>query len=173
MSPLRLLPLLASFVLVGCVTSNAPPRAVEIPNATTDTSAGSGVDDGRPPMAIAGTSASARPRRAPERPIRGGDTDGDGLLDDVDLCPTVREDRADPKPEDGCPAMRDVDGDGVPDADDLCPDDPEDRNTAGPRDGCPDIDVDKDGIPDATDQCPTIPETFNGVTDTDGCPDHR
>ena len=44
------------------------------------------------------------------------DTDGDGIPDDVDACPTEPEDHKDPDPSDGCPAPTDRDGDGIPDA---------------------------------------------------------
>jgi large repetitive protein len=103
--------------------------------------------------------------------VRGGvDTDGDGIPDDVDQCPTEPEDKDGFDDEDGCPDL-DNDGDGIPDAQDKCPNDPEDKDGFQDDDGCPDLDNDGDGIPDALDKCPNEPETFNGVDDTDGCPD--
>lgn len=84
------------------------------------------------------------------------DTDGDGLLDNVDACPTV------PGVEtaQGCP---DKDGDTITDNDDDCPD------VAGPVDlgGCPDQDGDR--IVDKSDRCPKTPgdKKFEGCPDTD------
>lgn len=122
------------------------------------------------------------------------DSDGDGLYDGQDRCPTV----AGPKP-DGCPPPPDGDGDGVPDASDPCPTEPEDGNPPDPSDGCPNKDLDGDQIPTPTDLCPTErgvepdgcppkdsdndgfldpadkcpmqAETKNNYEDTDGCPD--
>jgi outer membrane protein OmpA-like peptidoglycan-associated protein len=66
---------------------------------------------------------------APASPV---DTDGDGIPDVSDLCPTVPEDKDGFQDEDGCPDL-DNDQDGIPDASDLCPNDP------GPpeENGCP------------------------------------
>lgn len=82
------------------------------------------------------------------------DTDGDGILDTVDACPTVPG-QASAK---GCP---DKDGDTIADADDACPDE------AGPLkyQGCPD--QDGDTIVDKDDRCPTEP----GPIALKGCPD--
>jgi len=84
----------------------------------------------------------------------GKDTDGDGIVDKKDECPTV------PGLVDfnGCP---DRDGDGIVDKRDNCPD------VAGPVDlkGCPD--TDGDGIIDIEDQCPNVA----GGTALKGCPD--
>jgi len=87
------------------------------------------------------------------------DTDGDGVVDSIDLCPTIKGLKA----FNGCP---DTDGDGVPDNLDECPD------MAGPAltNGCPD--KDKDGISDIDDECPDVPgpKANNGcpITDRDG-----
>ena len=65
------------------------------------------------------------------------DTDGDGIPDHLDECPTVPG-----LPQfNGCP---DTDGDGIPDHLDECPDVP------GPKEnnGCPWPDRDGDGVPD-------------------------
>jgi OOP family OmpA-OmpF porin len=94
------------------------------------------------------------------------DTDGDGIVDRLDKCP----DKAGPKERDGCPE-EDRDHDGIVDSKDKCPDDAEDKDGFEDADGCPDPDNDKDGIPDATDKCPNEPETKNGYQDEDGCPD--
>ena len=110
------------------------------------------------------------------------DSDGDGLIDEIDLCPQA----AGPKELNGCP---DSDGDGIADFKDDCPQtaglaelngcpdsdgdglsDNEDEcpNMAGSREnnGCPDNDRDDDGIPDNLDNCPDI----KGSAENNGCP---
>jgi len=87
----------------------------------------------------------------------GKDTDGDGIYDKDDECPTEPG-----LPQfNGCP---DTDGDGIPDKDDACP------NEAGLAEfqGCPD--TDGDGIPDKDDACPEVAglKEFQGCPDTDG-----
>jgi outer membrane protein OmpA-like peptidoglycan-associated protein len=110
---------------------------------------------------------------APDRKIRESihdslkDTDGDGIPDDVDACPTVPEDHKEPDPNDGCPAPQDRDHDGVPDDVDKCPDVPQGKNGL---DGCPD--ADKDGIPDAQDACPKVPGEPDPDPKKNGCPKH-
>ncbi len=91
------------------------------------------------------------------------DSDGDGVPDAIDKCPTVAEDKDGYQDADGCPeenADPDRDGDTVPDRIDSCPDQP------GPQqyDGCPDRDGDQ--IPDNADKCPDQP----GPAELDGCP---
>ena len=98
------------------------------------------------------------------------DTDGDGIPDSKDKCPTEAEDKDGFQDEDGCPDP-DNDGDGIPDASDKCPNEAEDKDGFQDDDGCPDPDNDGDGIPDAADKCPDQPETKNGFQDDDGCPD--
>lgn len=82
------------------------------------------------------------------------DRDGDGITDKEDRCP----DTAGLAALKGCP---DRDGDGIADMDDQCPD------QKGPVDlkGCPDRD--KDGVADRDDQCPDTP----GLPEFRGCPD--
>jgi len=115
------------------------------------------------------------------------DSDGDGVRDDIDLCPQVKgpmelqgcpdsdhDGVADYK--DACPDTKglaelhgcpDSDGDGVPDNEDECP------NVKGLKinKGCPEkdqmMDRDKDGIQDKEDKCPDEP----GSVKTQGCPD--
>jgi outer membrane protein OmpA-like peptidoglycan-associated protein len=67
------------------------------------------------------------------------DTDGDGLADPEDRCPTEPEDPDGFEDSDGCPEP-DNDGDGIPDARDRCPDVPEDLDGQDDRDGCPEPD---------------------------------
>ena len=100
------------------------------------------------------------------------DRDGDGILDDVDQCPDVAEDKDGFEDEDGCPDF-DNDGDGIADNNDQCPNDPEDLDGFQDEDGCPDTDNDMDGILDNEDNCPNNPETVNGYKDQDGCPDEK
>ena len=86
----------------------------------------------------------------------GKDTDGDGIYDKDDECPTV----AGLKTLKGCP---DSDGDGIADHLDGCP------NEAGPKanNGCPWPDRDGDGVLDKDDQCPDVP----GTVANNGCPE--
>jgi outer membrane protein OmpA-like peptidoglycan-associated protein len=85
------------------------------------------------------------------------DRDGDGVPDDQDRCP----DTPGPKENQGCP-WPDRDGDGISDREDRCPD------TPGPKEnqGCPWPDRDGDGVPDKDDQCPDTP----GPKENQGCP---
>ncbi|MGB5810899.1 MAG: OmpA family protein [Polyangiales bacterium] len=94
------------------------------------------------------------------------DTDGDGISDDLDQCPTEAEDLDGFQDEDGCPDF-DNDGDGILDVDDGCPMDPEDIDGFEDQDGCPDFDNDGDGILDVDDMCPDEP----GPADNNGCPE--
>lgn len=93
------------------------------------------------------------PPPPPPPPAAPKDTDGDGIPDTQDACPTV----AGPKVFNGCP---DTDGDGIADKDDACP------TVAGPKvfNGCPDRDG--DGIQDSKDKCPDV----YGVAKYEGCP---
>jgi outer membrane protein OmpA-like peptidoglycan-associated protein len=100
----------------------------------------------------------------------GIDTDGDGIPDGQDLCPTEAEDKDGFDDEDGCPDP-DNDQDGIPDKLDKCPNEPEDKDGFQDDDGCPEVDNDGDGIPDAQDKCPNDAEDKDGFQDDDGCPD--
>ena len=67
------------------------------------------------------------------------DADNDGIPDDEDKCPNVREDRDGIEDGDGCPEEDpDSDKDGVPDHEDSCPDAKETINGHDDEDGCPD-----------------------------------
>ena len=95
--------------------------------------------------------------RPPKPPVV--DTDGDGLEDDSDACPTEAEDKDGFEDEDGCPDP-DNDRDGILDAADKCPNEPEDKDGFQDEDGCPELDNDQDGIVDAAGQVPdTSPRT--------------
>jgi len=117
-----------------------------------------------------------------EKKMLKGDSDGDGIPDDLDLCPQS----VGPRELNGCPdgdmdgiadykdacpttpglkafnGCPDTDGDGISDKDDECP------NMAGvlSNNGCPDNDRDNDGIPDNLDSCPDIA----GTPANNGCP---
>jgi uncharacterized repeat protein (TIGR01451 family) len=97
-------------------------------------------------------------------PVVDPDTDGDGLKDSVDKCPTEPEDKDGFEDGDGC-ADADNDRDGILDpwvakegkvdaykalgyGSDRCADDPEDQDYVDDEDGCPDPDDDGDLICD-------------------------
>lgn len=119
----------------------------------------------------------------PDLAVKGKDSDGDGVPDDLDLCP----DKPGLSQFNGCP---DSDGDGINDTKDLCPDVPGIRalngcpdsdgdgvadkdddcpNLAGTKAnrGCPSTDTDNDGVIDDLDECPTVA----GTPAAKGCPD--
>ena len=98
------------------------------------------------------------------------DTDGDGLPDTEDGCPTDPEDLDGFEDQDGCPDV-DNDDDGILDVDDDCPTQPEDKDGFNDQDGCADMDNDDDGLPDPDDECPDEPEDRDDFEDDDGCPD--
>jgi OmpA-OmpF porin, OOP family len=97
------------------------------------------------------------PPPPPPMPAPVLDTDKDGILDDVDKCPTVPG----VAKYNGCP-IPDTDGDGINDEEDKCP------TVAGiaKYQGCPIPDTDGDGINDEEDKCPTVP----GLPRYQGCP---
>jgi len=92
------------------------------------------------------------PQAAPPK-----DTDGDGITDDKDKCPTTPG----VAKYDGCP-VPDTDKDGINDDNDKCPTVP----GVARYQGCPVPDTDKDGINDEEDKCPAVP----GVARYQGCP---
>ncbi len=85
------------------------------------------------------------------------DTDGDGIVDSLDKCPTVPG----VAKYQGCP-VPDTDKDGINDENDKCPTVP----GLAKYQGCPVPDTDKDGINDEQDKCPTVP----GLAKYQGCP---
>lgn len=88
------------------------------------------------------------------------DSDGDGIIDDLDKCPgTPAGVVVDSK---GCPL--DSDGDGVFDYLDKCPGTP--AGAAVDSKGCP-LDSDGDGVYDYLDKCPGTPR--GDKVDQDGC----
>jgi len=112
-------------------------------------------------------------RPPPDVEMHDKDTDGDGYPDDIDLCPTEKEDGKPPDPTDGCPAPKDRDGDGIPDDADKCPDQPEDKDGIQDSDGCPETDADGDGIPDTEDACPLLPGDKSPDPKKNGCKIHK
>ena len=94
-------------------------------------------------------------------PAEVGDSDGDGVTDDIDECPgTPLGAKVDAK---GCPL--DSDKDGVYDGIDQCPDTPIGARVDAK--GCP-FDSDGDGVYDGIDQCPNTPA--GAIVDAKGCP---
>jgi len=88
------------------------------------------------------------------------DSDGDGVIDKMDQCPTTPAGVAvDLK---GC--ALDSDGDGVADYMDECPNTP--KGAAVDSKGCP-LDSDGDGVIDYLDQCPNTPK--GAPVDQKGC----
>lgn len=102
------------------------------------------------------------PSVVPATPPPVVDSDGDGIVDTIDKCPSASGLPANA----GCPDL-DGDNDGVVDRLDKCP------MEAGIKEneGCADKDSDGDGIVDRLDKCPTEPETKNQFQDDDGCAD--
>jgi 1A family penicillin-binding protein len=103
-------------------------------------------------------------------PVVKKDTDGDGVLDENDKCPSVGGTVG----SDGCPktdpsATTDTDGDGVVDSKDKCANTP--ANTEVDNQGCPvdeePADADGDGVADIADLCPNTPQ--NEVANAVGC----
>lgn len=101
------------------------------------------------------------------------DTDGDGIVDRADACPTERGVPTGNPRTHGCPPIADRDRDGVPDAADLCPDEPQGPAPDPRRPGCPAAglaDRDGDGVPDGRDKCPDQPMGATPDPRRPGCP---
>jgi len=78
------------------------------------------------------------------------DSDGDGIPNNVDNCPSVAN-----------PAQTDTDADGIGDACDNC------RTVANPTQ----VDADADGLGDACDNCPAVANPLQTDSDADGVGD--
>ena len=107
------------------------------------------------------------------------DTDGDGIADKYDACPTERGVPTGNPRTHGCPPVADRDRDGVPDIEDVCPDEHKGPTPDPMRLGCPmvavppppkETDRDGDGIVDSQDQCPDVPKGPTPDTQRLGCP---
>lgn len=131
-------------------------------------------------VAAAETEPSAEPSVEPSvEPTAVPDTDGDGILDDVDNCLDVSNpDQLDTDGDgigDACQQeLFDSDGDGVPDVTDNCTfvanPDQLDSDGDGIGDACtpaPPADGDGDGLADDADNCPTVwnPQQFDDDAD--------
>ena len=102
------------------------------------------------------------------------DTDGDGISDSIDQCPTQPETVNGYQDTDGCPDVVPNmtichNGNTLSVASPAVPAHIAHGDTLG---ACvAPVDTDGDGITDSNDKCPTQAETVNGFKDTDGCPD--
>ncbi|XP_072050278.1 uncharacterized protein [Amphiura filiformis] len=103
-------------------------------------------------------------------------TDGDGIPDDMDICPlTPNDDQTDTDDDgEGDACDNDIDGDGVPNANDTCPFtftfNQNDTDGDGIGDACDD-DIDGDGIPNVCDNCVKIVNVDQADVDSDGLGD--
>lgn len=121
-------------------------------------------------------STAPPPQQQEEEDRAKKDTDGDGVIDSEDKCPTVAGVAA----EDGCevpeedPETVDTDGDGVIDSKDKCPSTPAGAEVDGQ--GCEkddteeDLDTDGDGYPDSIDQCDNLAAGPTPSSTKPGCP---
>ncbi|MGE3768679.1 MAG: transporter [Kofleriaceae bacterium] len=100
------------------------------------------------------------------------DSDGDGVLNAIDKCPLIPEDRDGSEDEDGCPDD-DSDHDRRLDSEDRCPTVPEDLDGFDDEDGCPELDNDADKINDDKDKCPNDAEDGKDPYPSDGCPANK
>ncbi|XP_072051456.1 uncharacterized protein [Amphiura filiformis] len=106
----------------------------------------------------------------------GSYTDGDGIPDDMDICPLIpNDDQTDTNGDgEGDACDDDIDGDGVPNTDDTCPFTPtlnqDDTDGDGIADACDD-DIDGDGIPNDCDNCVKMANVDQTDIDNDGLGD--
>ena len=98
---------------------------------------------------------------------KGIDSDGDGIFDAQDKCPTVPGVPSSDPAKHGCPS--DKDGDGIIDAKDACIDEPGVANDNPTKNGCP-SDKDGDGIIDKKDACADVPGVKSDEAAKNGCP---
>ena len=108
-------------------------------------------------IGVAGALSKKKEEKIIPPPPPPPDTDGDGIIDADDKCPTVKG----LAKYQGCP-IPDTDKDGINDEEDKCPTVP----GLARYQGCPIPDTDKDGINDEEDKCPTV----FGVARYQGCP---
>jgi outer membrane protein OmpA-like peptidoglycan-associated protein len=109
------------------------------------------------------------PPPPPPPPETPPDSDGDGVLDKDDVCPTTP---AGPTPDPerrGCPDGDD-DGDQVLNHADVCRAEHQGINPDPERPGCPLPDRDGDSVPDRVDACPDKPGAPDPDPKKNGCP---
>jgi outer membrane protein OmpA-like peptidoglycan-associated protein len=122
-----------------------------------------------------------RNRQVERQSPRFRDRDGDGLVDERDICPDQKMGRNPDPNMPGCPREEkersaerapagDRDGDGVPDRDDKCPSRPFGNNPDPLAMGCPLPDRDHDTVPDLQDACPSKPGMPDNLASANGCP---
>lgn len=119
-----------------------------------------------------------QPEEEQPAPALPPDTDGDGIFDSRDACPTTPGVRNDDPEKHGCPPPPDMDGDGIIDAEDACVSEAGPASDDPQKHGCPlPKDKDGDGILDVDDACPDEPGVENlqdpskhgcPIRDTDG-----
>ncbi|WP_394843445.1 OmpA family protein [Pendulispora brunnea] len=100
------------------------------------------------------------------------DSDGDGVPDSEDACPTQPGVKTNDPKTNGCPpvvAPADRDGDGIVDSEDACPDVPGVKTNDPKTNGCP-ADKDGDGVYDRDDACIDVPGVKTNDPKTNGCP---
>jgi MYXO-CTERM domain-containing protein len=155
--------------LKGGAVYDVPGPLVVLAAAGMGVAEGFGTPDWRLVAGVRFQHTAAEPVQQPlVAEIAPKDSDGDGLLDDADACPTQAETINEHEDQDGCPdQIPDTDGDGVLDPVDQCREQPEDVDQFQDENGCPDPDNDADGILDASDRCVNEP----GVIEMKGCPD--
>jgi outer membrane protein OmpA-like peptidoglycan-associated protein len=102
-------------------------------------------------------------------PLRALDSDGDGVLDPDDGCPTTPQGERPDEAHLGCP-LADSDGDGLFDGEDRCLSEPQGARPDPTQPGCPLRDRDSDGVFDPEDQCPTDAMGTTGDPTRRGCP---
>ncbi len=97
------------------------------------------------------------------------DSDGDGVLDPDDQCPTTPQGTHPDPARLGCP-LTDTDSDGVFDGEDQCVNEPQGATPDPARRGCPLRDRDGDGVMDPDDQCVDVPQGNTPDPARRGCP---
>ena len=98
------------------------------------------------------------------------DSDGDGVADPGDVCPTLPGVQSGDPAKNGCPPAADQDKDGVPDGQDACRTLPGAPSDDPKKHGCPAKDTDGDGILDVHDACPSVAGLPNEDPKKHGCP---
>ena len=144
--------------IIPANTTLLTPTPIPVGEGNTGTISVSMDDDGDFVVGWSGTYAIVYP-----------DTDGDGIYDKDDACPTQGDTLGFGVNSVGCPlAGVDTDGDDIIDSQDSCPADGDAGYGVDPL-GCPYLDGDGDTIPDHLDHCPLEGDAGYGI-DAYGCP---